>query len=715
MRKIVLFVLSALFGAAAVIPFAPARAEVPERFVMSDSYIQVSVHSGSGRFSARTTGGDPWAPNDTNRPILYEDEMPETSYTTFRIGGEEVIFGNRYGPFGIDGGFVQEPQQLGNKTVAVWRYKDVYITQTIQIIPESGDISVGNALITYDVENRGARKVEVGARILLDTMTGDNDGAPIVKAGEYEPVPGEREFVGAQVPIYWSSSDDFENPTVTTYGILYGWGDEKPDRVVFGHWASLSSSKWEYTPDGWLDYASDDNVYGAADSAVAVYFNGREVAPEGRTRFATVVGMGSIQEKERLGPGENFLITVNAPKKLTFSPGFPEPFEVTMELSNTNVNGWMRGASVEIAYPDDLMMIEGDKGLLFGDVGPGQKRAVTWKFRPSGTADLKVYDFTIQVNYNNKKKLKKVYVVGMKDFRQAPEVQYSLLEPTTLYSNDRTRTVLLRGKNLDYFRDNPNQWRIYLKADNGREYDVAKSSVTVRKAGTEMLFDLPDGLPLGEYGLGIEHELTNGYFKERVLTISDDPKYKRYHGTLLITKTVRHIEYFGKTYEEITHHIHLFKSGAGVEVPEQEEEVLRLTGDIQIINDENGNPEKYLLIPDVKFPVYLGGNLLKIVGGRAFEAIDLKEEGEASGEDDTSGKMFVELRTEPLYSSESVPARLGTHTYAHVIGGKHLQIYLNANVKMDSGIPLSGLIWSREFDLDVNKMELKSPRLLRDL
>ncbi|MDG0813996.1 hypothetical protein [Cohnella rhizosphaerae] len=243
----------------AVSGLAPGWTLAAGRPQLSDDVLRISVNEANGRIGVGTTGGDPVRSGDEDRPLVYNPEMPETSFTSFRIDGEEAIYGHAYGPESAPYGyFVQEPVVEGDRIVSVWRYRGVDIRQTVELVPQ-GDktLPAGNARLSYRVDNKSGKSVKLGTRILLDVKAGDNDGPLLMAPGELTPVIGEREFGPAEVPLYWQAMDDVDDPQVVAYGTLYGFGEKKPSRVIFGHWNGLSATKWKYDWNQWTDYTAD--------------------------------------------------------------------------------------------------------------------------------------------------------------------------------------------------------------------------------------------------------------------------------------------------------------------------------------------------------------------------------------------------------------------------------------------------------------------------
>jgi hypothetical protein len=688
----------------------------PERLLFSNQYISFSVNTKNGRFSSRTTEGDPSRTTDSDEPILYEKDIPETSYTSFVIDEEEVIFGNTYGSIlNRYGYFLQPPEVSGNISTAVWKYKDLEITQYIELLETSGDISVGNAQISYAVKNTSGQAVNMGSRILLDVMTGSNDGPLIMKSGDMVPIQGERQLKGDDIPLFWNTVDDLENPRVTSYGTLYGWGDAKPSKVIFGHWQGMSSAKWDYDYDMWLEYSLDNNKYGAADSAVGIYWENQTI-PAGEVKtFTTMLGMGDL-ERRQFKRNSGLAVNVSSPKKVLLDKENPVPFEISVELDNTFEDSYdMYNYRLEISYPDNCQLIDGNKSMILPVIEENGKLLVNWTFLPRYLEDVNVYDFEVSFYHpNNAKSIwveKTVYVVAMPSFTETPDIQYSYITPNKMYIDDKYRVIQVKGDNLNYLRDDPDQWYVYLKDKYDVEYPIGADYVSVTNDSTLYItipdtFDVGNGpttLYRGQYGLGLKHNLSEGFYRDDALTITTDVAYmRRGYGTLLITN--KETTAYGDGNEEFTintNSIHHFKGEQEVVVPSGEKEVMRIRGDIQRISEEGDSP-KYSVIPDKHNPTHIGDKLLRIEGAD-------DETDENGGNKGQPAQMIVELLPQTVVDSAGF--EVGINKSAYISGNDKCRIYMNVQEKVGALVTRSSLIWSKAFELSANDLIFENPRM----
>lgn len=302
---------------------------------MENDYIEVYVHPDTGRFSIQTKEGHPLKDMDQNQPLLFRDDFPETSFTTFRVNGKDYIYGNSYGWMGLDSSFLHRPISQGLTNQSVWTVDGLEIIQMLTLVDNKENPNIGNVKISYEVTNTSDSAMQVGSRVLLDTMLGSDDGSPIALSGRNEFVRNETEL-NESIPYFWRAVDHTLAPGVMSYGFLRGWGNEEPNRMVLAHWEGISGTKWDYQIDENLDFTTLRNPYGSADSAVALYWEPAEIAPGEQRVYETYYGLGSFFSTEKQAEYDTQLI---APKELqvnTTKDGYvQDTFEVQMVIDNS--------------------------------------------------------------------------------------------------------------------------------------------------------------------------------------------------------------------------------------------------------------------------------------------------------------------------------------------------------------------------------------------
>ncbi|WP_020616859.1 S-layer homology domain-containing protein [Paenibacillus daejeonensis] len=305
-----------------------AQVSAQGKTVLENELIKITVDNATGRYGIRTVEGQPIRKNDQHVNLMFRGDDPETSFTTFRIDGDDYIFGN---PYKFGASFFSEtttPRIVNNpdgtrQIETTWKIKGVEIKQVLMLYTDMTDkTNVGNVNIRYEVLNRSGATVELGSRILLDTMVAGNDGPAFqIGTASRSPLMVERKLVHDpraigipeedvnffKIPPYWVMRDKFDrdNPQATNV-IAYGFnnfaeqGINIVDEMIVGHWNGLANTKWEYELNPNLDYTRDTNDYGTADSAVAFYWNPRNILQNEVASFETVYGLGEIIEPDKV-------------------------------------------------------------------------------------------------------------------------------------------------------------------------------------------------------------------------------------------------------------------------------------------------------------------------------------------------------------------------------------------------------------------------------
>ncbi|MBN2250571.1 MAG: DUF11 domain-containing protein [Candidatus Altiarchaeota archaeon] len=174
--------------------------------------------------------------------------------------------------------YVTAPPAITGDAISVkWMLPEqVSVEEILEIVEDS-------TLIHLKIKNENPEKnVKVGARLHIDTMLGDNDGAPI-----YVPGDGlketEKEYSGKDLSFkYWKAYNRINEPDIIATGILNG-KLTYPDKLVIANWKKSTRTSWSYTADG------ETSILG--DSAVMLYYE-PALLYSGKTR-EIITGYGS--------------------------------------------------------------------------------------------------------------------------------------------------------------------------------------------------------------------------------------------------------------------------------------------------------------------------------------------------------------------------------------------------------------------------------------
>lgn len=340
---------------------------------LANAWLSIRVDS-MGLFTLWTTGGDPDNPNDDNKRLLYGTD-PWSSYATLRINGSDHVFGS-------SGAQVSTPQVVGSGVQCQWNIAGLLVTEILEFV-QGGRVGREDVLrIAYACRNDSGAPLQISLRLMLDTMLGNNDGAPFRVPGTGA-VTTEMEYLAssadpaARVPEYWQSFDNLLSPTVVSQGTLRTAGIVWPDRFVLAAWPYIYSAPYAYQVTPGMSFGGD--------SAAAVYWGYESpftLPPGGSIIFETYYGLGEMTYQ----PGDIGL-AVTGPTALGVDNGgySPDPFTVTAYV--TNGDSRTRDITITLAPGADLYLAPGQSAAVtLPSIAPGRDGQVSWLVRPTTSA-----------------------------------------------------------------------------------------------------------------------------------------------------------------------------------------------------------------------------------------------------------------------------------------------------------------------------------------
>lgn len=345
-----------------------------EGYIRND-FIEAYINS-EGHYTMGTTGGNPDSSSDNNKLLLYGHPNSSTTETLIKIDDEETYF--------YSNNTVFNSQRTQATTTAI--IDDVEVKQIITLETNTYTGNADVASIKYVMTNNGSQAKQIGGRIMLDTMLGNNDGAPFRIPGIGN-VTSEIELSGNDIPEYWQAFDNLTTPNVISTGNFYRTAAEKPDKVQFAYWGDIVGSSWNYA-------VSNQSVTG--DSAVASYYNPRTVLP-GQSR--TIVTYYGISDFSSSDVEDDITLRVSAP---SFLGGNNEgylnnPFVVTAYIGNYT-SSTVNNITARISLPEELQ-IEGSDPTTknVGSISSGTETFTKWTVRalPQETGKTITYNITI--------------------------------------------------------------------------------------------------------------------------------------------------------------------------------------------------------------------------------------------------------------------------------------------------------------------------------
>jgi hypothetical protein len=352
---------------------------------IENEFVRIRVNPGpqeAGRFAVDTTGGDPSRSADDEKILIYGSREPWTSYTTVVIDDVPQVFGGttqrRAGLGAPTTGLLGPPSIEGDllaTVVATARIGEIKITQQLGFARSPTTRVRDTALIFYEVKNTGLREHSVGLRIMLDTMLGSNDGAPL-RAGDTA-IETATQLFGEDIPDYWQAFDSLSEPAVISQGTLRGPGLTPPDRLEMVDWGTLADAPWDFPFPAGTDFTRRGEE--AADTAVALYWNPIRLGPGEARNYATLYGVGGVS----LSPAE-LSLGLTAPAEVDFQYDEERPFSVVAYVENSG--GFeSRGTRLSLSLSEGLKLAEGSLRSRLGTLQPGQTGQSVWRVLWPGT------------------------------------------------------------------------------------------------------------------------------------------------------------------------------------------------------------------------------------------------------------------------------------------------------------------------------------------
>jgi hypothetical protein len=392
---------------------------------ISNEFLRIRVNPGleeAGRFAVDTTGGDPSRSADDNQVLIYGSREPWTSYTTVLIDGKPFVFGGptsrRAGLNTSVGSVVRAPAVSGETVVCAVHFGDVEITQELGFARGPMTRVKDSVRIAYRVTNRGNASRTVGLRVLLDTMLGSNDGAPL-RAGE-RAISTVTRLAGQEIPDYWQAFDSLSQPAVIAQGTLRADGLTPPDRLEMVDWGTLADAPWDFPFPGGADFTRRGEE--EQDTAVALYWEPVTLEPGESRTYMTLYGVGGVS----LSPAQ-LSLGLTAPAELDYQYADMKASPVVVYVENSG--GFAsRRTTCTLELPKGLRLEEDNATAELGLLKPGETRQLSWRIMPTGeeTGLLRIAAAAASENLEPNRVEREITV------NSPPQIELSLAAPEAL-------------------------------------------------------------------------------------------------------------------------------------------------------------------------------------------------------------------------------------------------------------------------------------------
>lgn len=522
---------------------------------LDNGTIRITSDKQTGRFIVETLSGLPNKSADDYKDLLYGNrfESPETSYTSVRINGEDFIYGNDYGFWGLQGHYTVEPYVDfdTNSIISQWSINDIVVTQRLKLTQNPKLASIGNIFVSYDIVNNGNSPKSVGLRMLLDTKIGTVDSPALtIPGGGF--IYKEKEFIGDDIPSSWYAYDQYVTPQIIALGAVSGEGLSKPDKLQFAAWGDVSQTKWAYdvNPEKPIIEVKIDGVvydgengiyppdgavvdYAAKDSCAVMYWEPVSLNQGETKTIDTSYGVGDASIKDN-DPG--FRISLQGTDKLNMNK---EKTNYTAEYVNAEFNvdnnfdnsKNIANFQIELELPDELMLVEGEQKTVLKELKAGTYFRGIWKIEPIVQEDFKIsaYSVLLRAEGMPAQRITKVLIMEGKQGGM-PDISFLDSTPKSpFYYEDTNRNVFINGSGFNSFGNAIGQVMEATLIQDGKKYTLDYRTFT-KISDTVISVGIPDNLPLGTYDLFLSVSDATGNkndqktFKNAV-EISKDIKY----------------------------------------------------------------------------------------------------------------------------------------------------------------------------------------------
>lgn len=510
-----------------VLPAGVAFAEQTDISEISNQYIRVVVNSKNGGYVISTLEGDILKKSDNNVFLSHRGENYDNSFTSFKIGDDEYVFGEKYGLFGSE--VTTECDVNGNYIKSTWNVADVEVVQNISLVNNDASEQLGTAMITYTVKNNSSGSKNIKSRILIDTQLGENDygyyEVPKQNLGQgYEYFEYERTWDSSLDSTLRMPSDYFvrDNPyssSIVGYGVNSVFTEQKPYKMTFAHWSNIAATVFDYEPDETLNFTNCLNDKKTADSAAALYYDLGTVSAGGEKSFSTYYGVtANLKNKEN-----KIIINTTAPSKLEFtdnsrmaykgSEGTDNVVRINVNLTNPQYAGKNYKKLAVVAYAlgfETQRQTDGGNWVKYDNADPiytdiidfnsGENRVTyfDFKFTPQqraqlGTFVIKVFDMEESVNelgyYAEEYCLAAAenHIILPGQDTALPAITLTGLAPDIIYNQD-IRYITVTGRGTEFFRSDLLD-KIYLSGENGKNYEIPIENLIFEQGSVSIMLD----------------------------------------------------------------------------------------------------------------------------------------------------------------------------------------------------------------------------------
>ncbi|TDX53297.1 cohesin domain-containing protein [Orenia marismortui] len=363
---------------------------------LKNNYISVIVNQNEfnkGRFAIDVTGGAPMRSGDDGKPLVYGHPYPWSSYTTIKIDGKNYVFGGktdkRAGKNGNYGELLQAPTIKNNSIITKYKFDKIIVSQILNLVKSSTTGLPDTVQITYRVSNKDNKDHQVGTRVMIDTMLGENDGAPF--RVKNQAITGDNLFSKDEIPSFWQAFDELTDPKVTAQGTIKGPGLTTPEEVYFADWGSLADGLWEFEFNSAEEFLRKGEF--ELDSATALFWQAKRLKPGETRTYVTNYGLGGIT----MVPGLLSLGVTSPAEVVMDNPN--KTLDIVAYIQNT-AEITVKDVKVQLDLPNNLELIRDYQIKKIGNLEPGETSQVMWEVRPLDLSEQEL-EYSVKATAEN--------------------------------------------------------------------------------------------------------------------------------------------------------------------------------------------------------------------------------------------------------------------------------------------------------------------------
>ncbi|MBD61751.1 hypothetical protein CL645_02710 [bacterium] len=444
---------------------------------IENQFIKIRVNPGpqeEARFALDTTQGNPEEPNDNEKKLIYGAKMPWSSFAIIKIDEKTFIFGgasrNDRKNFFTNlqtGNKISEPYIEDEKIISTWEFSGVEISQILSF--EKGySTNLKDAMgITYIAKSTDQKEHKVAITLILDTMLGENDGAPLRAEGAQGLIESEICFEKSELPEFWQAWDTEDQATIKAEGRLKIKDKQNPKRLVLANWGKLAKTNWNIECQPGASFVRDGDFEDEKDTAVAIVWDSITVGSKPQ-EFHTTYGIADAPAPPECKPLSAYISG--------------KPFEIASNEEKSFFGNWTTDKDYPIQPKEATLTVYSNDGLKI--INP--EKSIDLEEYPNGYHSFKI--FNPGLNKNNATYTLKIE--SPEGFECATTNKVKISKPANLEMKLMQKPSI---SSISGIRHDPTKFYANLTIENSGESNSEKGSVEIR---TNQILSISSGLKI---------------------------------------------------------------------------------------------------------------------------------------------------------------------------------------------------------------------------